>query len=191
MLFLFMLWCRTPLHLHFRLFAWPLQCLVFYFLLQANGIMIHFYLYVLDGNDRTTLHNRSILRLWFDVFTDRQAVYEWKLSGIKKKHNYKNSLSLSLLTLYFQPDSSPLPFLCGVCCFPTNQPKKIGNYSLWWRPTSWRLFTPRQKKRQLISERIKGPLIVAFRSPLMKALDRSVETLGRWIVTSRLHSLNL
>ena len=34
------------------------------------------------------------------------------------------------------------------------------------------------EKRQLISERIKGPLIAAFRSPLMKALDRSVEMLG-------------
>ena len=30
----------------------------------------------------------------------------------------------------------------------------------------------------LISDHIKGPLVVAFRSPLMKALDRSVETLG-------------
>ena len=33
-------------------------------------------------------------------------------------------------------------------------------------------------KRQLISDCIEGPLIAAFRSPLMKALDRSVETLG-------------
>ena len=40
------------------------------------------------------------------------------------------------------------------------------------------------EKRQLISDRIKGPLVAAFRSPLMKALDRSVETLGPWIVTS-------
>ena len=39
-------------------------------------------------------------------------------------------------------------------------------------------FTPRQKKRQLISDHIKGPLVAAFRSPLMKALDRSVKTLG-------------
>ena len=40
-------------------------------------------------------------------------------------------------------------------------------------------FTPRQKKkRQLISDHIKGPLVAAFRSPLMKALERSVETLG-------------
>ena len=29
-----------------------------------------------------------------------------------------------------------------------------------------------------------GPLIAAFRSPLMKALNRGVETLGLWIVTS-------
>ena len=47
------------------------------------------------------------------------------------------------------------------------------------------------EKRQLISDRIKGPLVAAFRSPLMKALDRSVETLGLWIVTSSVHSLNL
>ena len=40
------------------------------------------------------------------------------------------------------------------------------------------------EKRQLISERIKGPLAAAFRSPLNKAIDRSVETLGLWIVTS-------
>ena len=33
------------------------------------------------------------------------------------------------------------------------------------------------EKRQLISDRRKGPLVAAFRSPLMKALDRSVETL--------------
>ena len=46
------------------------------------------------------------------------------------------------------------------------------------------LFTPRQKKRPLISDHIKGPLVATFRSPLMKALDRSVETLGLWIVTS-------
>ena len=42
----------------------------------------------------------------------------------------------------------------------------------WWWLTSWHLFTPCQKKGQLISERIKGPLVAAFRSPLMKALDR-------------------
>ena len=41
-----------------------------------------------------------------------------------------------------------------------------------------------RKKRPLISDHIKGPLVAAFRSPLMKALDRSVETLGLWIVTS-------
>ena len=35
-----------------------------------------------------------------------------------------------------------------------------------------------RKKVQLISERIKGPLVAAVRSPLIKALDRSVETLG-------------
>ena len=41
-----------------------------------------------------------------------------------------------------------------------------------------------RKKRPLISDHIKGPLVAAFRSPLMKALERSVETLGLWIVTS-------
>ena len=35
-----------------------------------------------------------------------------------------------------------------------------------------------EKKGQLISECIKGPLDAAFRSPLMKALDRSVKRLG-------------
>ena len=34
------------------------------------------------------------------------------------------------------------------------------------------------RKRQLISKHIKGPLDAAIRSPLMKALDRSVKTLG-------------
>ena len=60
--------------------------------------------------------------------------------------------------------------------------------SWWWRFTSWCLFTPRQKKRekkrQLIRDHIKGPLVATFSSPLMKALDRSVKTLGLWIVTS-------
>ena len=36
----------------------------------------------------------------------------------------------------------------------------------------------RKKKGQLISERIKIPLVAAFGSPLVKALDKSVETLG-------------
>ena len=34
------------------------------------------------------------------------------------------------------------------------------------------------RKKAAISDHIKGPLVAAFRSPLMKALDRSVETLG-------------
>ena len=63
--------------------------------------------------------------------------------------------------------------------------------SWWWRLTSWRPFTPRQKKVQLISKRIKRALVAAFRSPLMEALDSSVETLGRRVVSSRLLSLNL
>ena len=46
------------------------------------------------------------------------------------------------------------------------------------------IYTSSEKKRPLISDHIKGPLVAAFRSPLMKALDRSVETLGLWIVTS-------
>ena len=40
------------------------------------------------------------------------------------------------------------------------------------------------EKRPLISDHIKGPLVAVFRSPLMKALGRSVETWGLWIVTS-------
>ena len=36
------------------------------------------------------------------------------------------------------------------------------------------------KKRQLISDRIKGPLVAVFRSPLMKALDR-IEVSKRWV----------
>ena len=40
------------------------------------------------------------------------------------------------------------------------------------------------EKRLLISDHIKGHLIAVFRSPLMKVLDRSVETLGLWIVTA-------
>ena len=45
--------------------------------------------------------------------------------------------------------------------------------SWWWQLTSWHIFTPCQKKRQLISERVKGPLVAVFRSPLMKVLDNS------------------
>ena len=52
-------------------------------------------------------------------------------------------------------------------------------------------FTPLQKKEQQISEHIKGLLVTVIRSPLINALNRSVETLGLWIVTSGLHSLNL
>ena len=40
------------------------------------------------------------------------------------------------------------------------------------------------EKRPLISDHIKGPLVAAFSSPLMNALDRSVKTLGLRIVTS-------
>ena len=40
------------------------------------------------------------------------------------------------------------------------------------------------EKRPLINDDTKGPLVAAFRSPLMKALGRSVETLVLWIVTS-------
>ena len=39
-------------------------------------------------------------------------------------------------------------------------------------------FTPLQKKEQQISEHIKGPLVTVIRSPLINALNRSVETLG-------------
>ena len=47
----------------------------------------------------------------------------------------------------------------------------------------------RQKKGQLISERVKGPLCATIRAPLMKALDGSVETLGLRIVTFQLLSV--
>ena len=40
------------------------------------------------------------------------------------------------------------------------------------------IYTSSEKKRQLISDLIKGPVVAAFRSPLMNAQDRSVETLG-------------
>ena len=51
------------------------------------------------------------------------------------------------------------------------------------------IYASSEKKGQLISECIKGPLDAAFRSPLMKALESSVETFGLWIVISRLNSL--
>ena len=41
------------------------------------------------------------------------------------------------------------------------------------------LLTPPQKKGQLIRERMKGPLFKVSRSPLMKAVDKRVETLAR------------
>ena len=62
--------------------------------------------------------------------------------------------------------------------------------SWWWRLTAWRIFTPPQKKGQLISKRVKGPLCAKIRSPLIKTLDRSVQTVGLWIVTSRLLSVH-
>ena len=34
------------------------------------------------------------------------------------------------------------------------------------------------EKKELISDHIKGTLVAGFRSPQMKALDRSVEMLG-------------
>ena len=37
---------------------------------------------------------------------------------------------------------------------------------------------PTFRKKAANKYHIKGPLVAAFRSPLMKALDRSVETLG-------------
>ena len=46
------------------------------------------------------------------------------------------------------------------------------------------IYTSSEKKAQLISDRIKRSLVIAFRSPLMKELDRNVETLSLWIVTS-------
>ena len=60
----------------------------------------------------------------------------------------------------------------------------------WWLPT-WRLLTLRQKKGQVKSKHVKWPLVAAIRSSLMKALNKSVETLGLRLLTSRLHLLNL
>ena len=52
------------------------------------------------------------------------------------------------------------------------------------------LMNTSSEKGQLLSKHIKGPLVAAIRSSLMKALDRSIETLGLWIVTSWLHLKN-
>ena len=40
------------------------------------------------------------------------------------------------------------------------------------------------RKRKKTSDHMRGTLVAGFSSPLMKAIDRSVETLGLWIVTS-------
>ena len=42
----------------------------------------------------------------------------------------------------------------------------------------FRYFSLVPSLRQVISKKIKGPLVAAIRSPLMKALDESVEKLG-------------
>ena len=52
------------------------------------------------------------------------------------------------------------------------------------------LINTSSEKGQLLSKHIKGPLVATIRSSLMKALDRSIETLGLWIVTSWLHLQN-
>ena len=64
-------------------------------------------------------------------------------------------------------------------------------FSLISCPFFWRGVNRRQERGHLISEHIKGPLVATIRSPLVKALDRSVGTLGLWNVTSWLHFLNL
>ena len=53
----------------------------------------------------------------------------------------------------------------------------VTNYDGGLLPDAY-LHLVRKKKRPLISDHIKGPVVAVFRSPLMKALDRSVETLG-------------
>ena len=40
------------------------------------------------------------------------------------------------------------------------------------------IYTSSKKKGQLLSERLKGSLFAAFRSPLMKAQGKNVDTLG-------------
>ena len=42
------------------------------------------------------------------------------------------------------------------------------------------IYTSSGKRAAIISMHIKGPLVAAIRSPLMKEQDRSVETLGLW-----------
>ena len=64
-------------------------------------------------------------------------------------------------------------------------------FSLISCPFFWRGVNRRQERGHLISEHMKGPLVATIRSPLVKALDRSVGTLGLWNVTSWLHFLNL
>ena len=64
-------------------------------------------------------------------------------------------------------------------------------FSLISCPFFWRGVNRRQERGHLTSEHIKGPLVATIRSPLVKALDRSVGTLGLWNVTSWLYFLNL
>ena len=54
----------------------------------------------------------------------------------------------------------------------------ITNYDGGLLPDAYLHLVRKKKKRPLISDHIKGPLVAVFRSPLMKALDRRVETLG-------------
>ena len=51
------------------------------------------------------------------------------------------------------------------------------------------IYTSLEKRAAVTSEHVKGPLDATIRSPLMKALDRSVETLGLRIVTCQLLSV--
>ena len=126
--------------------------------------------------------NVSLIHVWKSI-KERSPFCEKENSALSERTCLTNhtigwdkSKIITTSRLYHQPGILTPPTLLN---------------SWWWRLTTWRLFTLRQKKGQLISKRIKGALAAAIRSPLMKALDRSVETLGLWIVTPRLRSLNL
>ena len=51
------------------------------------------------------------------------------------------------------------------------------------------IYTSLEKRAAVTSEHVKGPLDATIRSPLMKALYRSVETLGLRFVTCQLLSV--
>ena len=90
---------------------------------------------------------------------------------------------------FYKKEQSALSEHTGLCLETlyinsAHTPKNVMMAAYFLTP----IYTSSEKK-QLISDHIKGPLVAAFRSPLMKALDKSVETLGLWIVTSSVTSI--